>query len=171
MDKVVLIENIIYADNRGYFLESFNDKLFVKKVGCAFNFVQDNHSHSAKHVLRGIHYQKWPYEQGKLVRVTRGAAFDIAVDLRPKSLTFGKWVGYELREGDGKALWIPPGFGHAFLSLENDTDFLYKTTEYYHPGSEVTIAWNDPDIDIKWPTKDVVLSEKDKNSISLKEFV
>lgn len=120
-------------------------------TGLAPHFVQDNHSRSARGVLRGIHYQLPPHAQGKLVRVSRGAAFDVVVDLRRSSSTFGQWAATTLRDNDGRMLWIPPGFGHGFLTLEDGTDFLYKTTDYYAPESERSVAWNDPSINVEWP--------------------
>lgn len=166
--EVLLIKPKVYGDARGFFVESYNAKAFQEATGLAPNFVQDNHSRSSKGVLRGIHYQLPPHAQGKLVRVVNGAVFDVAVDLRQSSPTFGQWAGCTLRDVDGLMLWIPPGFGHAFLVLEDNTDFLYKTTDFYAPECEASIAWNDPEIGIQWPerfTEDhLKLSEKDRRA-------
>lgn len=166
--EVLLIKPKVYGDARGFFVESYNAKAFQEATGLAPNFVQDNHSRSSKGVLRGIHYQLPPHAQGKLVRVVNGAVFDVAVDLRRSSPTFGQWAGCILRDVDGLMLWIPPGFGHAFLVLEDNTDFLYKTTDFYAPECEASIAWNDPEIGIQWPegfTEDhLKLSEKDRRA-------
>lgn len=167
---VLLIETRLFGDSRGFFLESFNKRDFQNATGLSVDFVQDNQSRSAKGVLRGIHYQLPPHAQGKLVRVSRGSVFDVAVDLRQSSPTFGQWAGLELRDSNGQMLWIPPGFGHAFLTLEDNTDFLYKTTDYYAPESESAIAWNDPQIDIRWPKLPfgtLSLSEKDLKAPSI----
>lgn len=163
--EVLLIKPKVHGDARGFFVESYNARTFQEATGLAPNFVQDNHSRSAKGVLRGIHYQLPPHAQGKLVRVVNGAVFDVAVDLRKSSPTFGKWAGCTLRDIDGLMLWIPPGFGHAFLVLEDNTDFLYKTTDFYAPDCEAAVAWNDPGIGIQWPAgfdeSNLKLSEKD----------
>lgn len=165
LKDVLLIKNKVFGDARGFFVESFNTKTFAQATGLNLTFVQDNHSRSSKGVLRGIHYQLMPHAQGKLVRVANGSVFDVAVDLRRSSPTFGKWVGYTLTATGGEMLWIPPGFGHGFLTLEDGTDFLYKTTDFYAPESEASIAWNDPTVGIKWP-KDILcaiqLSAKDQ---------
>ena len=148
---VVVIEPRVFVDARGFFYESFNQKAFDEATGLSLNFVQDNHSRSAKGVLRGLHYQvRQP--QGKLVRVVRGAVFDVAVDIRKGSSTFGKWVGMELSEHNHRQLWVPPGFAHGFLVTSDSAEFLYKTTDYYAPEQERCIAWNDPDIGIQWPS-------------------
>lgn len=165
-NEVLLIKNQVFGDARGFFLESFNKKAFQAATGLSVEFVQDNHSRSNKGVLRGIHFQRLPHAQGKLVRVVNGSVFDVAVDLRRSSPTFGKWAGYKLTAIGGEMLWIPPGFGHAFLVLEDQTDFLYKTTDFYSPESEVAVAWNDPDIGIQWPAEisaaEILLSDKDR---------
>ena len=161
---VLVIEPRVFGDARGFFFESFNQKAFNETTGLNVNFVQDNHSRSGKGVLRGLHYQiKQP--QGKLVRVVRGAVFDVAVDLRKASPTFGLWVGVALSEENHKQLWIPPGLAHGFLVLSESVDFLYKTTEYYAPTQERCIAWNDPDIGISWPDvgTEPTLSNKDQH--------
>ena len=147
---VVLLEPKVFGDARGFFLESFNQRVFREATGVDAHFVQDNHSRSARGVLRGLHYQlKQP--QGKLVRVVRGSVFDVAVDVRRSSPTFGRWVGVELSEQNQHQLWVPPGFAHGFLVLSESADFLYKTTEYYAPEHERCIAWNDPAIGVEWP--------------------
>lgn len=161
--EVLLIEPKVFGDSRGFFFESFNQKAFNEATGLDVTFVQDNHSRSAKGVLRGLHYQV-DKPQGKLVRVTRGAVFDVAVDIRPASPTFGKWVGVELNEDKHQQLWIPPGFAHGFLVLSDVADFLYKTTDYYAPALERCILWNDASLNISWPS-DIApsLSVKDSN--------
>jgi len=159
---VLIIEPKVFGDERGFFFESFNQKAFNEATGLDVSFVQDNQSRSAKGVLRGLHYQvKQP--QGKLVRAVRGAVFDVAVDVRKGSSTFGIWVGVELSEGNNKQLWIPPGLAHGFLVLSESADFLYKTTDYYAPEHERCIAWNDPGIGIDWPSEvHPLLSPKDQ---------
>ena len=147
---VVIIEPRVFGDARGFFLESWNDQAFREATGVQLSFVQDNQSRSARGVLRGLHYQL-EQPQGKLVRVVNGSVFDVAVDLRKSSETFGRWVGVELSAEGFRQLWIPPGFGHGFLVLSESADFLYKTTDYYAPKHERCIAWNDPDIGIQWP--------------------
>ncbi|MDZ4098953.1 MAG: dTDP-4-dehydrorhamnose 3,5-epimerase [Methylophilaceae bacterium] len=166
---VLIIEPKVYGDARGFFYESFNQKEFQKATGLDVQFVQDNHSRSAKGVLRGLHYQI-QQPQGKLVRVVKGAVFDVAVDLRKSSPTFGRWVGAELSEENAKQMWIPEGFAHGFLVLSESADFLYKTTDYYAPEYERSIVWNDPDIGIEWPeVASPSLSEKDKKAKSFKQ--
>jgi len=171
LKEVLLIKNKVFSDHRGFFLESFNSKLFQDATSLALIFVQDNHSRSHKGVLRGIHYQRAPHAQGKLTWVTNGSVFGVAVDLRRSSSTFGQWAGCELNGERGEMLWIPPGFGHAFLVLEDRTDFLYKTTDYYAPQSEASIAWDDPQINIEWPKgfkeENITLSGKDKTAPKL----
>ena len=147
---VLVIEPKVFGDARGFFFESFNGKAFDDAVGRHVEFVQDNHSRSSKGVLRGLHYQV-QQPQGKLVRVTRGAVFDVAVDIRKSSPTFGQWVGVELTEDNHKQLWVPPGLAHGFVVLSETADFLYKTTDYYAPQYERAILWNDADIGIQWP--------------------
>ena len=147
---VLIIEPKVFGDARGFFFESFNQRAFKQATVLEVNFVQDNHSRSAKGVLRGLHYQI-EQPQGKLVRVVRGAVFDVAVDLRKSSATFGKWVGAELTEENHRQLWVPPGFAHGFLTLSESADFLYKTTDYYAPEFERCIAWDDPALAIAWP--------------------
>ena len=166
--EVLVIEPKVFGDARGFFYESFNQKAFNEATGLDVNFVQDNHSRSGKGVLRGLHYQiRQP--QGKLVRVVRGAVFDVAVDIRKGSPTFGQWVGIELSEDNHKQLWIPAGFAHGFLVTSESAEFLYKTTDYYAPEHERCIAWNDPAIGIQWPLQgQPVLSAKDLQAGPLK---
>jgi len=160
--EVLVIEPKVFGDARGFFFESFNQKAFDEAVGRHVEFVQDNHSRSAKGVLRGLHYQIQQV-QGKLVRCVRGAVFDVAVDIRRSSSTFGKWVGVELSEENQKQLWVPEGFAHAFLVLSETADFLYKTTDYYAPTHERCIRWDDPSLRIAWPEPgtSISLSAKD----------
>ena len=165
---VILITPKVFSDERGFFMESYKESEF-KANGINFEFKQDNHSKSSKNVLRGLHYQLEPYAQGKLVRVITGKIFDVAVDIRKGSPTFGKWVSAELSEDNKKMLWIPPGFAHGFLSLEDNTNVLYKSTNEYNKESERGILWNDPEIDIKWPFDNPVLSDKDKKHPILKD--
>ena len=148
---VKIIEPTVFQDERGFFFESFNHKKFEEAIGCEVSFVQDNHSKSVKGVLRGLHYQLPPHAQGKLVRVVQGEVFDVAVDIRKSSPTFGHWVAETLSAENKKQLWIPEGFAHGFLTLSETAEFLYKTTNYYHPQSEQCICWNDENISIKWP--------------------
>jgi dTDP-4-dehydrorhamnose 3,5-epimerase len=147
---VVLIEPKVFGDARGFFYESFNQRAFNEATGTNYQFVQDNHSRSSKGVLRGLHYQI-QQPQGKLVRVAQGAVFDVAVDIRKSSPTFGKWVGVELSADNHRQLWVPPGFAHGFVVLSDTADFLYKTTDYYAPEYERCIVWNDPTLAIVWP--------------------
>jgi dTDP-4-dehydrorhamnose 3,5-epimerase len=164
---VVLIEPKVFGDARGFFFESFNARAFAEATGFAGDFVQDNHSRSARGVLRGLHYQL-QQPQGKLVRVVRGAVFDVAVDVRRSSPTFGRWVGYELSEENQRQLWVPPGFAHGFVVLSETADFLYKTTDYYAPAHERSILWNDPAIGIEWPYQGTPqLSAKDQAAVTL----
>jgi len=166
---VLIIEPKVFGDARGFFYESFNQKVWREKTGIDAVFVQDNHSRSARNVLRGLHYQiRQP--QGKLVRAIRGAVFDVAVDLRRKSPTFGRWVGTELSEENCRQLWIPVGFAHGFLVLSDVAEFLYKTTDYWAPEFERTIIWNDPDLAVAWPLQgEPVLSAKDARGTAFKD--
>ena len=148
--EVLLIEPRVFGDARGFFFESFNQKLFDEAVGRHVEFVQDNHSRSAKGVLRGLHYQV-QQPQGKLVRVVQGAVFDVAVDLRRSSPTFGQWTGIELSADNHRQFWVPQGFGHGFLVLSETAEFVYKTTDYYAPAHERSILWNDATLGIQWP--------------------
>ena len=159
---VLIIEPQVYGDDRGFFLESFNQKDFREKAGVNTTFVQDNHSMSLKNVLRGLHYQI-PNPQGKLVRVVNGSVFDVAVDARQSSPTFGQWVGCVLSAENKRIFWVPEGFAHGFLVLSDRAEFLYKTTNYYYPQYEKTIAWNDADLGIDWPLETPpILSPKDQ---------
>jgi dTDP-4-dehydrorhamnose 3,5-epimerase len=167
---VLIIEPPVFGDERGFFFESFNQKQFDIAVGRHVNFVQDNHSKSTYGVLRGLHYQRAPFPQGKLVRCVVGEVFDVAVDIRHRSPTFGKWVGVHLSAENKRQLWIPEGFAHGFVTLSEYAEFLYKTTDYYHRESEGSIFWNDSDINIEWPVEEVILSEKDKCAQSFSEY-
>jgi len=160
--EVLILEPKVFGDDRGFFYESFNQQTFETLTGVKANFVQDNHSKSAANVLRGLHYQI-EQAQGKLVRVTAGEVFDVAVDIRRESSTFGQWVGVVLSAENKRQLWVPPGFAHGFLVLKNGTEFLYKTTDYYAPQHERCIRWDDPSIGIQWPLTEVPnLSAKDQ---------
>lgn len=167
---VLVIEPRVFGDDRGFFFESFNRKAFEAAIGRAVDFVQDNHSLSARGVLRGLHYQL-PRPQGKLVRVVRGEVFDVAVDLRRASPTFGRWVGETLSAENKRQLWIPEGFAHGFLVLSEQAEFLYKTTDYWHPQHERCIRWDDPELAIAWPLGDrePIVSAKDARGASLRE--
>ena len=159
--SVLIIEPKVFGDTRGFFFESFNQRDFNQATGLDVNFVQDNHSRSSKGVLRGLHYQI-QQPQGKLIRVVRGSVFDVTVDLRKSSPTFGQWVGMELNEDNHCQLWIPPGFAHGFYVLSDSADFLYKTTDYYAPEFECSLIWNDPTIGIEWPLNtQPIISAKD----------
>jgi len=164
---VLILEPRVFGDQRGFFMETWNAAGFAA-AGLDLTFVQDNHSRSQKGVLRGMHFQN-PGPQGKLVRVTRGAVFDVAVDLRKSSPTFGQWTGVELSAENRRMFWVPEGFAHGFLTLEDDTDFLYKCTAPYAPQSEYTLAWNDPSVGIEWPVAGLypIISEKDARGLSL----
>lgn len=166
---VLIVEPKVFGDERGFFYESFNRQVWQEKTGLSGDFVQSNHSRSVRGVLRGLHYQiKQP--QGKLVRVVVGEVFDVAVDLRRSSPTFGKWVGEHLSVENKKCLWVPPGFGHGFVVLSDAAEFLYKTTDYYAPDYERCIIWNDPTIAIKWPLQQQpVLSQKDSQGLLFTE--
>jgi dTDP-4-dehydrorhamnose 3,5-epimerase len=166
--EVIIIEPKVFGDDRGFFFESFNEREFAEVVGGSFKFVQDNHSRSARGVLRGLHYQLPPYAQGKLVRVVNGEVFDVAVDIRKGSPTFGSWVGEILSAENKRQLWVPPGFAHAFLTLSETADFLYKTTDFYAPDAERCIRWDDPGIGISWPIDGYpTLSGKDAKGLPL----
>jgi len=151
LPDVLLIEPDVFHDTRGFFLESFNQHRFHEVTGLDVTFVQDNLSRSRRHVLRGLHYQLPPHAQGKLIQVVRGKVFDVAVDIRAGSPSFGRWTGTKLSDGDLRQLWIPPGFAHGFLVLSEQADLIYKTTAFYTPTHERSIAWNDPAIGIAWP--------------------
>jgi len=166
--EVLILEPKVFGDARGFFMESFNARTFQSCTGLDVSFVQDNHSRSARGVLRGLHYQI-EQAQGKLVRVTSGSVFDVAVDIRRSSPTFGKWVGVELTGENHRQLWVPPGFAHGFVVLSDTADFLYKTTDYYAPQFEQCIRWDDPTLAIAWPIKDFTpqVSTKDAQGKSL----
>jgi dTDP-4-dehydrorhamnose 3,5-epimerase len=163
IEGLLILEPRVFGDERGFFLESYNQKIFDAALGHEVRFVQDNHSRSAKGVLRGLHYQLPPHAQGKLVRVTQGSVFDVAVDMRRGSQSFGRWVGVELSGQNHRQLWLPPGMAHGFLVTSDSADFLYKTTQYYAPQAERCVRWDDPAIGIDWPAlgRAPVLSAKD----------
>jgi len=169
VDRLTVITPKVFEDDRGFFLESYNKKEFAKN-NIDVNFVQNNHSHSSKGVLRGLHFQVEPFAQDKLVRVTRGKVFDVAVDLRKNSKTFGKWAGVELTEDNKKMFFIPKGFAHAFLTLSDNVDFTYKVSNFYSAEHDRGLLWNDSDIGIKWPIKNPILSEKDQKQPKLKDL-
>lgn len=166
-----LIEPRIFEDSRGFFYESFNQQIFKEKTKVDLTFCQDNESYSKKNVLRGLHFQAPPFAQGKLVRVVTGKVIDVAVDIRKSSAFYGKYELFELSARNKKQLWIPPGFAHGFVALEDDTIFNYKCTNYYSPVSERTIQWNDADLAIKWPIKEPIISEKDQKGLDFVTFV
>lgn len=167
ISDVILFEPKVFGDDRGFFFESFNHAQFEETIGRKVGFAQDNHSKSAKNVLRGLHYQI-QRPQGKLVRVVAGEVFDVAVDIRKNSPTFGKWVGEILTAENKKQIWVPEGFAHGFMVLSDSAEFLYKTTDYYAPQYERCIIWNDASLDIQWPSKGKpILSEKDAQGLSL----
>lgn len=174
---LLILEPRVFKDDRGWFMESFNQQTFAgicheQQIGI-HTFVQDNHSLSTSGVLRGLHYQLPPFAQGKLVRVTQGRAWDVAVDIRQHSPNFGKWIGVDLSADNHRQLWIPAGFAHGFLALEDDTQFLYKTTNYYHKDSERTIFWNDERLAIEWPINGLKLklTEKDSEGASFAQAI
>lgn len=166
---VKIIEPKIFGDSRGFFLETFEKKRYQEMLEIDLDFVQDNHSRSSKNVLRGLHFQT-SNPQGKLVRVVRGEVFDVAVDIRPESPTFGQWEGVLLNEENKTQFWIPPGLAHGFVVLSDIADFEYKCTDYYNPANEACLIWNDPDVGISWPVDCPKLSEKDKLGKTLKEL-
>lgn len=163
LSGVLIIEPRVFNDERGYFYESFNEKKFQEHISSDVTFKQDNQSKSTKGVLRGLHYQEAPFAQGKLVRCVTGQVFDVAVDIRKESPTYGQWVGVILSEENKKQLWIPSGFAHGFLTLSEHAEFLYKTTDYYSPANERCIKWDDKDLNIEWPKMEYIISEKDQN--------
>ena len=172
---VVLIEPKVFGDDRGFFYESYNRQAFKEATGLDVDFVQDNHSRSVRNVLRGLHYQIPPKTQGKLVRAVAGEVFDIAVDIRKDSKTYGQWVGEILSAQNKKQLWIPAGFAHGFLTLSETAEFLYKTTDYYAPQHEATLAWNDPEVAVAWPCHAIdmpqpLLSAKDQQGLALHQL-
>lgn len=170
IEGLLILEPRVFGDERGFFMETWNEGAF-REAGLDLTFVQDNHSRSQKGVLRGLHFQN-PGPQGKLVRVANGAVFDVAVDLRKGSRTFGKWVGVELSADNKRMFWVPEGFAHGFLTLSDNTDFLYKCTAPYAPQSEHTLAWNDPAVGIDWPISDLdpIISEKDAKGLALADL-
>ena len=164
---VVLLEPKVYGDARGYFYESYNRRRFAELTGVDLDFVQDNHSRSVRNVLRGLHYQI-EHAQGKLIRVIAGEVYDVAVDVRRSSPYFGRHVGFRLSAENKRMAWIPPGFAHGFLVLSEQVEFLYKTTDYWHPEFERSLAWNDPQLAIQWPlTQEPTLSDKDRRGVLL----
>lgn len=167
---VIVIEPKVFADNRGYFFESFN-KTMYEAMGITQEFVQDNQSMSGKDVLRGLHFQRPPFDQGKLVRVIKGAVLDVAVDIRKSSLTYGKWVSQVLSEENKLLMWVPAGFAHGFLTLEPETIFFYKCTGFYNSSAEGIIDWKDADINIDWNVENPIISERDKNGEAFKSFI
>lgn len=168
---VILFTPKVFGDDRGFFFESFNELTFQELTGLKVNFVQDNHSKSQQGVLRGLHFQLPPKAQGKLVRVVQGEVFDVAVDIRKSSPSFGKWVGHLLSAENKQQIWMPPGFAHGFLTLSETAEFVYKATDYYAPEYERCIAWDDVSINVRWPIiQEPVLSEKDKKGFSLLEL-
>jgi dTDP-4-dehydrorhamnose 3,5-epimerase len=163
LDDCVIIEPKVFGDERGFFLETFQAERYACLVGITLPFVQDNHSRSARGVLRGLHFQKTK-PQGKLVRVVRGEVYDVAVDIRKGSATFGEWEGVILSEENKKQFWVPPGFAHGFVVLSDTADFEYKCTDYYDPSDEGSILWSDPDLNIPWPVANPALSTKDESA-------
>lgn len=167
---LLIVKPTVFEDHRGYFFESYNKEKFLQK-GIDQNFVQDNESKSAKNVLRGLHFQKPPFAQGKLVRVMKGAVLDVAVDIRKMSPTYGKWASIVLTESNKWMYWIPPGFAHGFVTLEDDTVFFYKCTNMYNKASEGSIRWNDPDLNIDWGITEPLLSDKDREAPLFRDFI
>jgi dTDP-4-dehydrorhamnose 3,5-epimerase len=166
---VKIIEPKVFGDDRGFFLETFQAERYKALLNIDLDFVQDNHSRSGLGVLRGLHFQKTK-PQGKLVRVVRGSVFDVAVDIRPDSPTFGRWAGVTLSEENKRQFWVPPGLAHGFVVTSEVADFEYKCTDYYDPSDEGCLAWDDSEVGIEWPLKDVLLSDKDKQGLALKEL-
>lgn len=171
IDGLILIEPKVYGDHRGYFFESFHQDRFSELIGEQVSFVQDNESLSGKNVLRGLHFQKPPFAQGKLVRVIQGSVLDVALDIRKDSPSYGKQFSVELNAQNKLQLWIPAGFAHGFVSLTDHTIFQYKCTNYYSPENEGCILWNDPELAIEWKTDEHLISEKDKNGVSFRDFI
>ncbi len=178
IEDLLIIQPQKFSDERGWFMESFNaaqfEQAMIKLGHSMLPFVQDNHSLSHKGVLRGLHYQLNPYAQGKLVRVVQGRVWDVAVDIRQGSKTFGQWVGVELSAENKRMFWIPAGFAHGFIALEDNTQFLYKTTDYYAPEFEYSLQWNDPALAIKWPVEQIrklILSEKDQQAMTFAQAI
>lgn len=170
ISDLLIVKPAVFEDNRGYFFESYNKEKFLSQ-GIDQNFVQDNESKSMKGVLRGLHFQAPPFAQGKLVRVMKGAVLDVAVDIRKNSPTYGQWASIELTESNKMMYWVPPGFAHGFVTLEDNTVFFYKCTNVYNKASEGSIRWNDPHLNINWSVENPILSEKDQISPLFKDFV
>ena len=171
IEGLYIIEPLVFEDARGLFFETFNEQKFIKEIGLEIKFVQDNESISKKNVLRGLHYQTPPFAQGKLVRVVCGRALDIALDIRRNSPTYGQFEMIELSSENKKQFWIPPGFAHGFVALEENTIFNYKCTNYYSPVSERTIQWNDANLNIDWNISEPIISEKDQKGLDFATFV
>ena len=169
LDGVKIIEPKVFSDSRGFFLETFQLERYRSALGIDLEFVQDNHSRSKRGVLRGLHAQRL-HPQGKLVRVSRGVIFDVAVDIDPQSPTFGQWVGAELSDDNHRQMWIPPGYAHGFIVLSDVVDFEYKCTDYYHPEDEIGFIWNDPDVGIEWPMQEPLVSDRDAHLPTLAEL-
>ena len=169
LEGCLIIEPDVFGDDRGFFLETYQSDRYKKDAGIDFNFVQDNHSRSSFGILRGLHFQKTK-PQGKLVRVVTGEVFDVVVDIRKQSKTFGKWTGITINDSNKKQLWVPPGFAHGFQVLSEYADFEYKCTDYYDPDDEGIIHWNDPSLNISWPIKDPVVSKKDSQAPFLSDI-
>jgi dTDP-4-dehydrorhamnose 3,5-epimerase len=170
LDRVLLVESAPFRDERGFFVESYHKARFTEH-GIEADFVQDNHSRSSRHVLRGLHWQDMTAPMGKLVRCTVGAIFDVAVDLRIGSPTFARWVGRELSAANMRQLWIPPGFGHGFVAVSEAAEVQYKCSGYYTPSAERTLAWNDPDVNVEWPVPAPVVSPRDAEGMSLADYL
>lgn len=170
IEGLLILEPQVFGDERGHFFESFNQSEFEKAVGLPINFVQDNQSLSNKNVVRGLHFQKPPFDQGKLVRVVRGAVLDVVVDIRRKSTTYGKYFSILLSEENKTQFWVPSGFAHGFATLEDQTIFQYKCTNYYQPSSEDCVIWNDETLKIDWQVQDPIISDKDQKGKSWREF-
>jgi len=170
LEGCIIIEPEVYSDERGFFLEVFQVKRYADQAGITLPFLQDNHSCSRKNILRGLHFQKTK-PQGKLVRVVRGEVYDVAVDIRQGSPTFGKWEAVILSEKNKLQFWVPPGFAHGFVVLSDIADFEYKCTDYYDPSDEGNILWNDPDLNIHWPVNKPILSEKDADAVKLADLI
>lgn len=171
INDVILFEPNVHMDNRGYFYESYNQKIFDEAVGFKTQFIQDNHSHSVLNTLRGLHFQKKPFEQAKLVRVIKGNIYDVAVDIRKNSSTFGQYIAEELSAENRKQLWIPKGFAHGFLVLSSSAEVIYKTDSFYNKDSEETILWDDKTLNIDWPLTDSpIVSDKDQKGVTFKDY-
>jgi dTDP-4-dehydrorhamnose 3,5-epimerase len=167
IEDLKLIKLEVFEDQRGFFCETFNEKKFMKLIGRKIHFVQDNHSRSIKGVLRGLHYQKSPFAQAKIIKIIKGEIFDVMVDIRKNSATYGQWVSHILNDRSKEQLWIPEGFAHGFLTLSDYAEILYKTTNFYNPASQVSIKFDDPSLNINWPKLDYIFSENDLNGVLL----